>query len=576
MKLILKYLNNYKRYIFCNILAVLGFVAAELGIPTIVSKMIDNGIILNDKAYIYQMGLIILTVSIIGGIGNIVISYCSARISTGVTRDIRNDIIIKSQDFSHREYNKFGVSSLITRTVNDAFVLMQFVNTLLRTALLTPIMILISMVMVIRTSLNLSMVIGACIPVICLLVFIIAKTSNPISTKQQKAMDKLNRVTRENLTGIRVIRAFRKDQYENKRFTDSAEEYAQTSKQLFKLMAVGQPSFFLLLNMAVVVVFLISSRLIDLGDLQVGQLVAFQEYLFHAMFSMMLFSMVFVMYPRAAVSARRIQEVLEEEPIIQNPENPVTAGEDAISLKFEHVSFQYPDGEVPVLQDISFEAYQGDTVAFIGSTGSGKSTLINLIPRFYDITAGSIKVDGVDIRRYDLKALRQKIGFIPQRALLFSGSIKENIQYGKHDARQSEVENSAKIAQAYNFILHKPGQFMEMIEEGGSNMSGGQKQRLSIARAIIRKPDIYIFDDSFSALDFKTDAKLREKLKDETKEAITLIVAQRISSIMDATKIIVLNEGQVVAIGTHRELLQTCEIYQEIAASQLSKEELER
>lgn len=576
MELMLKYLKNYKLYVFLNILAIFGFAAAELGIPTIVSHMIDEGIMKSDTSIIYKMGIVILIVSILGGIGNIIIAYCSSKVSTSIIRDIRNDIFEKSQDFSHTEYNKFGVSSMITRTTNDAFILMQFINILLRTALLTPIMILVSMFMVIRTSLNLSMVIGACIPLICLGVFLIAKTSNPISEKQQKGLDHLNRIARENLTGVRVIRAFIKDKYESERFGEANENYAKYSKKLFKLMSITQPTFFLLLNFAVAIVFVISSRMIDMGTLQVGQLVAFQEYMFHAMFSIMLFSLVFVMYPRAEVSAKRIQEILNEEPEIKNPENPIKNGDNSGTIEFEHVTFQYPDGEVPVLKDISFKAKKGDIVAFIGSTGSGKSTLINLIPRFYDISSGSIKIDGINVKDYDLKSLRQKIGFIPQKSLLFSGTIKQNISYGKQDAIQPEIEHSAKVAQAYDFITQKPKQFDEIIEEGGNNVSGGQKQRLSIARAVIRKPDIYIFDDSFSALDFKTDANLRKKLKDETKDSITLIVAQRVSSIMDATKIIVLNEGIVVGEGTHKQLLDECSIYYEIAASQLSKEELER
>ncbi|WP_097026975.1 ABC transporter ATP-binding protein [Clostridium peptidivorans] len=576
MKLILKYLKNYKLYVFCNILAVLGFAAAELGIPTIISNMIDRGIVLNDRVYIYKLGVLILIVAIIGGIGNIVLAYCSSKVSTSIARDIRNDIFKKTQEFSHTEYNKFGVSSMITRTTNDAFILMQFINILLRMVLLTPVMILISMFMVIKTSTTLSMVIGGCIPIMCFGVYLIARTSSPISTRQQKGMDRLNRITRENLTGVRVIRAFRKDRYETQRFSEANEDYAYNAKKLFKLMSVTQPAFFLLLNLGIVVVFILSSRMIDAGTLQVGKLVAFQEYMFHAMFSMMLFSMAFVMYPRAEISARRIQELLKEEPVIKNPENAVTHGDGSGTLEFDHVTFKYPDGEVPVLHDITFQAQKGDTIAFIGSTGSGKSTLINLIPRFYDISEGSIKVDGIDVRKYDLMSLREKIGFVPQKALLFSGSINENIRYGKHDAVQSEIEHSAKVAQAYDFIADKPDQFEEMIEEGGSNISGGQKQRLSIARAIVRRPDIYIFDDSFSALDFKTDAKLRKRLKSETTDAINLIVAQRVSSIMDATKIIVLNEGKVVSLGTHEQLLKDCEIYYEIAASQMSKEELER
>lgn len=575
MKLILKYLKRYKLLVFFNILAVVGFAAAELGIPTIVAKIIDNGIIMGDKPYIWKMAGLILLVSVLGGIGNILLDYCAARVSTGITRDIRNDIFEKSQEFSHTEYNKFGVSSMITRTTNDAFQLQQFVNMLLRTALVTPVMIAVSVFMTVRTSLDLSLVIGLCIPFIVVGVVVVAKISNPISERQQAGMDNMNRISRENLTGIRVIRAFCKDNAELKRFEQTNDDYTDNSKRLFKLMSIPQPFFFLLLNFAVLVVFWISSKEINLGVLQVGQLVAFLEYMFHAVYSMMLFSLVFVMYPRAQVSARRIAQLLDEEPLIRNPKKGVRETAQTGTVVFDHVSFRYPDGATPVLCDISFTAKTGDTIAFIGSTGSGKSTLINLIPRFYDISQGRILVDGVDVRAYDLEALRRKIGFIPQKSLLFSGSIGENIKYGKADADEPELRHSAKVAQAYEFIEKKPLRFDEPISEGGANVSGGQKQRLSIARAVVRKPEIYIFDDSFSALDFKTDAALRAQLKKETRGAITFIVAQRVRSIVEASRIIVMDEGRIVGSGTHRELLQSCPIYGEIAASQLSKEELE-
>ncbi len=414
----------------------------------------------------------------------------------------------------------------------------------------------------------------ATIPFIFFGVLIIAKISHKISDTQQKSLDKLNRILRENLTGIRVIRAFRKDKYETERFGETNEFYAKVSKKLFRLMAITQPIFFLILNIATLAVFWVSSDKINNGTLQVGQLVAFLEYLFHAMFSIMLFSMVFIMYPRAAVSASRIQDLLNEDPIIKNPENGVKETEVRGQIEFENVTFAYPDGEADVLKNVSFTAKAGETVAFIGSTGSGKSSLINLIPRFYDVTAGSIKVDGVDVRDYDLNALRSKIGFIPQKALLFSGSIKNNIRFGKKNANEDEIKYSAKVAQAYDFIKRKPKKFDEELSEGGANVSGGQKQRLSIARALVRDAEIYVFDDSFSALDFKTDSELRARLKEETKDSAVLIVAQRISSIMDADKIIVLDEGEVVSIGTHKELLKNSKVYYEIATSQLKKEEL--
>lgn len=574
MKLILKYLKNYKLIFILNVISVFGFVLSGIGVPTVMSKIIDIGIINNDINYIKKMGLIIVFISIVGVLGNILLGYCSSRISTGITRDMRNDIFKKAQEFSHAEYDKFGVSSMITRTTNDAFALLQFTNVLLRVFLLTPFMIVGSLVMILRTSLSLSLVIAISIPFIILGVTIIAKNSKPLSETLQKRLDKLNRISRENLTGIRVIRAFGNDKYEGKRFEETNELYADVSKKLNKLMAVSQPMFFLLMDTVIVVIFWVSSKMINVGTLQIGQLVAFTEYIFHAMFSIMLFSLVFVMYPRAQVSANRIMEVLNEDPIIKSPENGIKETEIKGLVEFDNVSFTYHNGEVAALKDISFKAQKGETIAFIGSTGSGKSTLINLIPRFYDVTQGSIKIDGVDVKDYDLKSLRQKIGFVPQKTLLFTGSIASNIRFGNKNAETSEIEYSAKVAQAYDFISNKPKMFEEQISEGGSNVSGGQKQRLSIARAIVRKPEIYIFDDSFSALDFKTDAALRKRLKSETKDSVVLIVAQRIGSIMDADKIIVLNEGEIVGIGTHKELLKTCEIYYEIAASQFSEEEL--
>ncbi len=574
MKLILRYLKNYKMLFLVNVLSLFGFALVELGLPTMMAKIIDNGIGNNDISYIKKIGFIMVVISIIGVCGTILLGYCSSKLSTSITRDIRNDIFIKSQELSHSEYDKFGISSMITRTTNDAFQILMFMNTLFRMALLTPVMFIVSLIMILKTSLSLTGILAITIPFIILGVVIIAKKSHPLSQKQQKFLDKLNRISRENLTGIRVIRAFGNDDHEEERFAETNIAYAGVSKKLNKLMSISQPLFFFLLNIAIIAIYWISSKMISVGNLQVGQLVAFIEYLFHAMFSIMLFSMVFVMYPKAHVSAERIEEVLNSEPLIKSPENGVKDVKNKGTLEFNNVTFTYPDGEECVLKNISFTAKKGETIAFIGSTGSGKSTLINLIPRFYDVTKGNIKIDGVDVRDYDLKALRKKIGFIPQKTLLFTGTIKGNIKFGKENAKQEELEHSAKISEAYDFIIKKTNQFDEEISEGGKNVSGGQKQRLSIARAVIRKPEIYIFDDSFSALDFKTDAAIRKKLKEETKDSIVLIVAQRIGSILDADKIIVLNEGEVVGVGKHKELLKTCEIYHEIALSQLSEEEL--
>lgn len=574
MKLILHYLKKYKRLVFFDILSIFSFALVELGIPTIMAGIIDEGIAFSDMEYIRQKGILLLVIAVVGGAGSILLGYCSTRIATNITRDIRNDIFAKAQEYSHFEYNQFGVASMITRTTNDAFQLMMFVNTLLRMALLTPVMFIVSLILTIRTSLTLTSVLGMAIPFILVGVIVIAKISFPLSMTQQKLMDKLNRIARENLTGVRVIRAFRKDEYESGRFRDTNEQYAAASRRLFKLMSSAQPLFFFLLNIAVLAIFWISSTKINTGDLQVGQLVAFLEYQFHAMFSIMLFSMVFVLYPRAEVSARRIEELLDAEPMVTDPENGVQETAQRGLVEFDHVTFVYPQSSEAILTDVSFTAKAGETVAFIGSTGSGKSTLIQLIPRLYDVTGGSVRVDGVDVREFSLAALRQRIGYVAQKALLFSGTIADNLRMGKPDATEEELRHAAEVAQAYTFIQQKPGGWDEPVSEGGANFSGGQKQRLSIARALVRRPEIYIFDDSFSALDFRTDAALRAALKKETADAVVLIVAQRVSSIMDATRIVVLDEGRVAGIGTHRQLLESCPVYREIALSQLSEEEL--
>lgn len=573
MKLILRYLKNYKLLFFFNVISVFGFVLVELGIPTIVATMIDVGITNKDTSFIYMMGGCIALVSFIGVGGTIALGYCCAKISTSITRDIRNDVFKKVQQFTANEFNQIGTSSMITRTNNDAFQIQQFVNVLLRTALMTPIMFIFSFIMTAQASLRLSYIIAATIPIIILGVFLVAKITKPISENQQRSLDDLNRISRENLSGIRVIRAFNNDSYEQKRFEETNYHFTKYSKKLFKIMIMTQPIFFMLMNIAGMSIYWVAAHLISSGSLEIGQLVAFMDYLFHAMFSIMLFCTVFMMYPRAEVSAKRIEEVLNLEPSIKN--NPVDDNSnDEVSIEFDHVTFVYPDGEEPVLYDVSFKAKKGEVVAFIGSTGSGKSTLVNLIPRFYDVSKGRIKINGKDIRDYDVLQLRDKLGVIPQKAVLFSGSIADNIRFGKKDATDEEVIHAAKVAQAYSFIMDKENGFNEPISEGATNVSGGQKQRLSIARALVRKAQIYIFDDSFSALDFKTDAVLRKELKKELSESIMLVVAQRISSIMDADQIIVLNEGKVVGQGTHHQLLKECQIYYEIATSQLSEEEL--
>lgn len=573
MKLIIHYLKNYKKMFLLNAISVLGFALVELGIPTVVAAMIDNGVNRGDPAYIWRMGLVIAVIAFAGVAGTILLGYCCAYLSTSVTRDIRNDIFRKTQEFSHSEFHEFGIASLITRTGNDAFQIQMFMNVLLRTALMTPVMMAGSIFLVLRASFNLSIVILATIPLIVGGVILVARISEPISEKQQASLEDINRISKENLSGIRVIRAFTNDNYEKQRFDGANSGYMGYSKKLFKLMSVTQPVFFLLMNLAGMTIYWIASIMISHGTLQIGELVAFMDYLFHVMFSIMLFCLVFMMYPKAAVSAGRIQKILDTSPSIKNPASDAVAAGGIDEITFDHVDFVYPDGEEAVLKNVSFSVKKGETIAFIGSTGSGKSTLINLIPRAYDVSAGHVLMNGIDVREYDLDSLRRAIGFIPQKAMLFSGTIADNLRYGKEDATMEELIQAAKTAQAYDFIMEKGG-FEEPITESATNVSGGQRQRLSIARALIRRPDVYVFDDSFSALDFKTDAKLRKMLKKETGDAIVMIVAQRISSIMDADRIVVLNEGSVVGTGTHKELLQECRIYREIALSQLSEEEL--
>ena len=573
MKLILHYMKRYKVLVALNILSVFGFALVELGIPTLVSNMIDEGVLRQDRSYLFQSGFTIAVISIVGVCGTILLGYCCAKISTAVTRDIRNDVFARVQSLSHAEMNQFGVSSLITRTNNDAYQIMMFLNVILRTALLTPVMIVVSFALTIRSSLQLSLIIASTIPIIVIGVVAVGKVSQPISERQQGSLDRLNRIFRENLTGIRVIRSFNNDAYETKRFDAENRFFMKQSRNIFKLMSSTEPVFFLVMNFASLAIYFVAAGMIDANTLQVGKLVAFMEYLFHAMLSVMLFCTVFMMYPRASVSAKRIREVLDTQSSVQEPSQAAEL-KTVEEVCFDHVTFAYPDGEEAVLSDVSFTVRKGETIAFIGSTGSGKSTLVSLVPRFYDVSSGSIRINGTDVRQLDLQQLRSVIGYVAQKAVLFRGTIAENIRFGKKDASEEEVRHAAEVAQACEFITAKPKQFEERIVEGASNVSGGQKQRLSIARAIVRQPQIYIYDDSFSALDFATDAKLRKALKGEVKDAIMMIVAQRVSTIMNADQIVVLNEGRVVGQGTHSELLKTCQIYHEIASSQLSEEEL--
>ncbi|WP_019785034.1 ABC transporter ATP-binding protein [Streptococcus sobrinus] len=575
MNLIWSYLKKYPKWLVYDLLGALLFVVVNLGLPTVLARMIDQAINPKDKQALTFWALIMLAVVILGIIGRITLAYATGKLSTNMVRDLRRDMYAKLQDYSHEEYEKIGVSSLVTRMTNDAFVLMQFTEMSLRMGVVTPLMMAFSVIMILMTSPSLAWVVAVFMPFLIATIAYVAIKTRPLSERQQKTLDKINQYVRENLTGLRVIRAFARESFQEDRFDEKNQTYAGISTRLFTLTGLTEPMFIQIIVAMIVAIVWFALEPLNKGNLQIGDLVAFIEYSFHALFSFLIFANLFNMYPRMVVSSRRINAAMDMPlSISQNPDG-VTETASRGYLEFDHVTFAYPgETESPVLHDISFKAGPGQTTAFIGSTGSGKSSLVSLIPRFYDVTLGKILVDGVDVRDYNLKALRQKVGFVPQKALLFTGSIEENLKYGKSDADIEELDQAASVAQAKEFIDSREEGYATHLAEGGSNLSGGQKQRLAIARAVVKKPDIYIFDDSFSALDYRTDAQLRKRLKEVTQDATVLIVAQRVGTIMDADQIIVLDEGQIVGRGTHEELMKTNDIYREIADSQLKSGKL--
>ncbi|HHF7036668.1 TPA: ABC transporter ATP-binding protein [Streptococcus mutans] len=575
MTYIWSYLKKYPKWLLLDILGALLFVVVNLGLPTALARMIDQGITPADKQALYFWAFIMFIIVLLGIVGRITLAYASGRLTTTMIRDMRNDMYDKLQEYSHHEYKKIGVSSLVTRMTSDAFVLMQFAEMSLRMGIVTPLMMVSSVIMVLVTSPSLAWIVVFAIPFLILVIYYVAAKTRPLSEKQQNTLDKINQYVRENLTGLRVIRAFARENFQEERFDLKNRSYKKTSNRLFKLTGLTEALFVQIIIIMIVAIVWFSLDLLKQGTIKIGDLVAFIEYSFHALFSFLIFANIFTMYPRMAVSSKRIQEVMAM-PISIDPNiNGIKETKTKGYLEFDNVTFAYPgETESPVLHDISFKARPGETIAFIGSTGSGKSSLVNLIPRFYDVTLGRILVDGVDVRDYNLKALRQKIGFIPQKALLFTGTIGENLKYGKKDASLAELHSAADIAQAKEFIESRAEKFDSHLAEGGSNLSGGQKQRLSIARAVVKKPDIYIFDDSFSALDYKTDSLLRQRLKEVTGNSTVLIVAQRVGTIMNADQIIVLNEGEIVGRGSHDELMKSNAIYREIANSQLNQQSL--
>ena len=572
---IIKYLKPYVGYVLLAIALLFVQAMCELSLPNYMSKIINDGILKRDNGLILHAGGIMLLISLGSVVAAICVGFLGSRIGSGMARTLRRDMFEKVSSFSNTEFDKYSTASLITRTTNDITQVQNFVTMMIRMMFYAPIMGAGGVILALSKDVSMSWIIILAVVVLIGLIVVISIVVLPRFKKIQGLIDRLNLIVREQLSGMLVIRAFNTEKFEEKRFEEANRDLMKVNLFVNRVMTFMMPAMMLLMNVISVLVIWVGSHRVGEGALQVGDMMAFMQYTMQIIMSFLFISMMFIMIPRASVSARRISEVLETElSIIDGQETK--AAEDTIGLiEFKDVTFTYPGAEEAVLHNVSFIAKPGETTAFIGSTGSGKSTLINLIPRFYDVTSGQILLDGVDIRKMREHDLREQIGYVPQKGILFSGTIASNLRYGKKDATESEVLEATTIAQAKEFIDLKPEGLNTDIAQGGSNVSGGQKQRLSIARALVKKPQIYIFDDSFSALDFKTDARLRAEIKENVKEATVLLVAQRISTIMHAEQIIVLDEGFVVGKGTHKELLETCEVYKEIALSQLSKEELD-
>ena len=576
MKTTLKYYRPYILPIVLIIAFLFGQAMCELALPGYMSDIINNGIVKQDMGYIRHTGLIMIAVAAATVVCAIMGSLLASRVAARSSRDIRRALFRKVTAFSAAELNDFSTASLITRSTNDVQMVQQATVMILRLACFAPIMGIGAVIKALNTSVSLSWTIGIALLVILGIMTVSFFLVLPKFQVLQTKLDKLNLLMKEILSGVLVIRAFNTEKSEEKRFDIANRDLTKINMFTNKAMSFMMPMLMFVMNGVSILIVWAGAHLVNDGSLMIGDMLAYLQYAMHVIMSFLFITMMFIMIPRAIVSAKRIGEVLDVEPSIEDPEMPETVEDHRGVVEFDHVSFSYPDAEKEVLEDISFTAGPGRTTAIIGGTGSGKSTLISLIPRFYDATEGSVRVDGKDVRDITQHELRDQIGYVPQKGLLFSGTIASNLQYGKEDATEAEMLEAAETAQAMDFIREKEHGLDEEVAQGGTNVSGGQKQRLSIARALVKKPKIYIFDDSFSALDFKTDKALREALKEKVGDSTIIIVAQRINTIIDADQILVLDEGRLAGQGTHDELMQTCDVYREIALSQLSEEELER
>lgn len=574
---IFKFLKKYSIPILISMVFVFIQTLLNLNLPNLMSDIVNKGIISQSIDDVYSYGIKMILVTLAGCVATIISTFIASKVAAGFAKDLRNGIYKKVEKFSLNEFNKIQTSSLITRTTNDVTQIQNLTLMIIRMMIMAPMMCIGGIIMALSKNLQLSIIFTVIIPLLLLSVVLLASKIVPLFTKIQNLTDKLNQIVREKLTGVRVIRAFNKQKYELERYDSANKNIYDAMLKAGYIMSILLPLLTFFMNLSSVAVIWFGSHLIDTGSLQIGDMLAFMQYAMQVLFSIMFVAMLFVMIPRAIVSAKRINEVLNIEPSVKDDGKDVSLDkiEKPGEVEFNDVSFAYNESDEPVISDISFKIKKGQTVAIIGGTGSGKSTILNLILRFYDTTIGTVKVGGENVKDISLKSLRDMIAFVPQKVNLFSGTIAENIRYGKQDATDDEIKEAATIAQAYDFISKQEDGFDSIVAQGGTNFSGGQKQRISIARAIVKKPQIYVFDDSFSALDYATDAKLRAALKDNIKDATILIVAQRVSTIMNADNIIYIDEGKIIAQGTHHELFENCEGYREIVTSQITEKEAE-